>query len=371
MGSSGVPSSQSPHFDITNAPMITTTPTSGLPEGDPSTAATSTTKKKMDIAKRRKRPRPADIGTSNKDVQYLRGPASAQSPRIMNSLGAHAITKPLRQVKSSHTLGIDYHKRQNVGVRDISAHRSPYSLSSFAESPYLGSTLDYMGSVTPSTANSVAFSQTLDTPSSATFSPVSSHTVMNLDPFDSKSAAQQHTPTSIAQEFMPSYTWPTAGNNHGMSDTSLSTEDAFSHPSNSFIPPPSDDFKTLDCPMVPPSANPHWMNPTEPVMPSPATKMEDSGLDYFIAPLENYEFPSSQLLSNGMGTTGPDAFPRDTTNSSPTATSEAAQVVPPPMAVNPADPSSKHPWFDHSAPFLLPNDQQQQQSFGINHPSTF
>lgn len=268
-----------------------------------------------------------------------------------------------------------------MGVRDISAQRSPYSLSSFVESPFLNSSVDYLGSVPPSTANSLAFSQTLDTPSSTTFSPISSsQTLMNIDPYDSKPPGHQ-TPTSVAPDFMPSYTWPTATSSHGITDPvnpALSGgEDAFSHPSNSFMqPPPADDFKPLDCPIIPPSASSQWMNPSDPAiaaMPSPAAKLEDSSLSYLVPPppLEGYDFPSSQLLNGGLSAHNPDAFPGETTTttitttSSPAAGPEVAHV--PPMSVL-NNPSSKQPWFDQSAPFMLPDDQD---SFDIGHVSSF
>ncbi|KAL1966491.1 hypothetical protein VTN77DRAFT_4413 [Rasamsonia byssochlamydoides] len=81
--------------------------------------------KELDIAARRKRPRPAAIGTSS-STRPLVGPSSmSPTTRIPSFGGVH----PLRHAKSSHALGSRY-----AGVRKISAPpRSPLGFSSFAE----------------------------------------------------------------------------------------------------------------------------------------------------------------------------------------------------------------------------------------------
>ncbi|KAL1980037.1 hypothetical protein VTN96DRAFT_4705 [Rasamsonia emersonii] len=81
--------------------------------------------KELDIAARRKRPRPAAIGTTS-STRPLVGPSSmSPTTRVPNFGGAH----PLRHAKSSHALGARY-----AGVRKISApQRSPLGFSTFAE----------------------------------------------------------------------------------------------------------------------------------------------------------------------------------------------------------------------------------------------
>lgn len=81
--------------------------------------------KELDIAARRKRPRPAAIGTTS-STRPLVGPSSMSPTTRMPSFGgAH----PLRHAKSSHALGSRY-----AGVRKISApQRSPLGFSTFAE----------------------------------------------------------------------------------------------------------------------------------------------------------------------------------------------------------------------------------------------
>ncbi|KAL2006171.1 hypothetical protein VTN00DRAFT_9825 [Thermoascus crustaceus] len=89
------------------------------------------TEKELDIAARRKRPRPAAIGTSG-STRSLVGPSS-MSPTTRNpSFGAGHV---LRHVKSTQNLGSRY-----AGVRKLSsAQRSPFGISSFAEAGVLNS----------------------------------------------------------------------------------------------------------------------------------------------------------------------------------------------------------------------------------------
>jgi hypothetical protein len=81
--------------------------------------------KELDLAARRKRPRPAAIGTSLA-AQTLVSPSSmSPTTRITSFGGPHA----LRHAKSSHALGSRY-----AGVRKISAaQRSPLGFSNFAD----------------------------------------------------------------------------------------------------------------------------------------------------------------------------------------------------------------------------------------------
>ncbi|KAH8697299.1 hypothetical protein BGW36DRAFT_359101 [Talaromyces proteolyticus] len=80
--------------------------------------------KELDIAARRKRPRPAAIGTSNRVVV---GNSSMSSNARLPSFGNSSHS--LRHAKSSHTLGSRY-----AGVRKMSVpQRSPLGFSSFAE----------------------------------------------------------------------------------------------------------------------------------------------------------------------------------------------------------------------------------------------
>lgn len=81
--------------------------------------------KELDLAARRKRPRPAAIGTTHHRLAV--GPSAVSPNPRTASFGAPQ--HPLRHAKSSHTLGSRY-----AGVRKLSAtQRSPLGFSSFAE----------------------------------------------------------------------------------------------------------------------------------------------------------------------------------------------------------------------------------------------
>lgn len=82
--------------------------------------------KELDLAARRKRPRPAAIGTAIPS-RTLGGAPSSMSPTTrMASFGG---SQPLRHAKSSHALGSRY-----AGVRKFSApQRSPLGFSTFSE----------------------------------------------------------------------------------------------------------------------------------------------------------------------------------------------------------------------------------------------
>jgi hypothetical protein len=82
--------------------------------------------KELDLAARRKRPRPAAIGTSGAATRSLMGPSSmSPTTRIPSFSSAHA----LRHAKSSHSLGSRF-----AGVRKLSAApRSPLGFSTFAD----------------------------------------------------------------------------------------------------------------------------------------------------------------------------------------------------------------------------------------------
>ncbi|OKL60098.1 hypothetical protein UA08_04491 [Talaromyces atroroseus] len=84
--------------------------------------------KELDLAARRKRPRPAAIGTAAAHHRLVAGPSAVSPNTRMPSFGApHHHT--LRHAKSSHTLGSRY-----AGVRKFSApQRSPLGFANFAD----------------------------------------------------------------------------------------------------------------------------------------------------------------------------------------------------------------------------------------------
>ncbi|RLL98288.1 hypothetical protein CFD26_107318 [Aspergillus turcosus] len=96
--------------------------------------------KELDLAARRKRPRPAAIGTS-RSTSMLAG-SSAMSPTMRLPSGAgHAV----RQSKSAQSLSSRY-----AGVRKASAaQRSPFNLSTFAEAGTLNSKGEMSGMLQP------------------------------------------------------------------------------------------------------------------------------------------------------------------------------------------------------------------------------
>jgi hypothetical protein len=119
MGNIGITSARPPHQTVQQLPNRMDGPVWRRPE------------KELDIAARRKRPRPAAIGTSN-STRSLVGPSSmSPTTRIPSFGGPH----PLRHAKSSHALGSRY-----AGVRKLSApQRSPLGISGFPEASCSGS----------------------------------------------------------------------------------------------------------------------------------------------------------------------------------------------------------------------------------------
>jgi hypothetical protein len=90
--------------------------------------------KELDLAARRKRPRPAAIGTASAHHRLVAGPSTVSPNTRLTSFGApHHHT--LRHAKSSHTLGSRY-----AGVRKFSApQRSPLGFAGFSEAAGGGS----------------------------------------------------------------------------------------------------------------------------------------------------------------------------------------------------------------------------------------
>ncbi|KAJ9213371.1 transcriptional regulator family: Homeodomain [Paecilomyces variotii] len=103
--------------------------------------------KELDIAARRKRPRPAAIGTGSS--RSLVGPPSMSPTRRIPSFGTgHHV---MRHAKSHQNLG----SRGYAGVRKFSAaQRSPLGISNFAEAGVFNSANVEMGSMLPPSTSS-------------------------------------------------------------------------------------------------------------------------------------------------------------------------------------------------------------------------
>ncbi|GFF84508.1 LIM/homeobox protein Lhx3 [Aspergillus udagawae] len=117
--------------------------TSGSPHGFSQLTGRSSWKdagKELDLAARRKRPRPAAIGTS-RSSSMLAG-SSAMSPTMRLPNGA---SHGVRQSKSAQSLGSRY-----AGVRKASAaQRSPFNLATFAEGATLNSKAEMSSMLQP------------------------------------------------------------------------------------------------------------------------------------------------------------------------------------------------------------------------------
>lgn len=104
--------------------------------------------KELDLAARRKRPRPAAIGTS-RSSSMLAGPSTmSPSTRLPNGGAGHGV----RQSKSAQSLSSRY-----AGVRKASAaQRSPFNLSTFAEAGSLNSKAEMSSMLQPTVTNGLA-----------------------------------------------------------------------------------------------------------------------------------------------------------------------------------------------------------------------
>lgn len=159
--------------------------TPALTSGDADVASTSSSanqkspflNKGADIARRRRRPRPAAIGTNL--ARGHPGPASAAAS--MPSSGLHS----LRQVKSTHNLGVDYRSKHHshAGIRKVSSsQRSPLNWTSSVDSSWLNTSsgADISSSVPPLSANCFG--------SNASISPEHPHSaILPPTPHDSSS----------------------------------------------------------------------------------------------------------------------------------------------------------------------------------------
>ncbi|CAK45294.1 transcriptional regulator family: Homeodomain [Aspergillus niger] len=97
--------------------------------------------KELDLAARRKRPRPAAIGTSRSSSMLTGSSTMSPSTRLPSYGNGHAV----RQSKSAQGLNSRY-----AGVRKASAaQRSPLNLSTFAEAGALGSKADMSSMLQP------------------------------------------------------------------------------------------------------------------------------------------------------------------------------------------------------------------------------
>lgn len=104
--------------------------------------------KELDIAARRKRPRPAAIGTGS--CRSLVGPSSMSPTRRIPSFSA-AGHQVMRHAKSHQNLG----SRSYAGVRKFSAaQRSPLGISNFSETGVLNSANVEMGAMLPPSGSS-------------------------------------------------------------------------------------------------------------------------------------------------------------------------------------------------------------------------
>ncbi|GIK02825.1 hypothetical protein Aspvir_006887 [Aspergillus viridinutans] len=96
--------------------------------------------KELDLAARRKRPRPAAIGTSRSSSMLAGSSAMSPTMRLPNGSG-HGV----RQSKSAQSLGSRY-----AGVRKASAaQRSPFNLATFAEGGTLNSKAEMSSMLQP------------------------------------------------------------------------------------------------------------------------------------------------------------------------------------------------------------------------------
>lgn len=124
--------------------------TSGSPHGLSQLTGRSSLKdagKELDLAARRKRPRPAAIGTSRSSSMLAGSTSMSPTMRLPNGAG-HAV----RQSKSAQSLGSRY-----AGVRKAStAQRSPFNLATFAEAGTLNCKPEMSSMLQPATTGGLA-----------------------------------------------------------------------------------------------------------------------------------------------------------------------------------------------------------------------